>query len=228
MVAKKFSRCGSISEVRRAARGHPERAQDYRPRATPIDRRERLLRAERFCRTVSPERRLSVSTSAESSPTEKFLILQNRNRPSVKFYFYPAGTTVKFYFLRKSDAHLYRLVRELTPGNGSIERHTPPHDHLLLADWKSVCLVTLVIDRNRRLRLLRFYSRHASSFVVQLLRPPLRFGMASQDPTHQITVVRVRNGRTRRGPVAVVAASGRQGAPHPNGSKSSIMPPASS
>jgi len=75
---------------------------------------------------VSPKRRLSVSTSAESSPTEKFLILQNRNRPSVKFYFYPAGTTVKFYFLRKSDAHLYRLVRELTPGNGSIERHTHP------------------------------------------------------------------------------------------------------
>jgi hypothetical protein len=28
---------------------------------------------------------------------------------------------MKFYFLRKSDAHLYRLVRELTPGNGSIE-----------------------------------------------------------------------------------------------------------
>src|SRR5215472_16724114 len=26
---------------------------------------------------------------------------------------------------------------------------------------------------------------------------PLRFGMASQNPTHQITVVRVRNGRTR-------------------------------
>jgi hypothetical protein len=53
---------------------------------------------------------LSVSTCAESSPTEKFLILQNRNRPTVKFYFYPAGATVKFYFLRKSDAHLYRLV----------------------------------------------------------------------------------------------------------------------
>src|SRR5262249_31493865 len=121
---------------------------------------------------------------------------------------------------RVRNAHLYRLVRELTPGNGSIERHTPPHDHLLLADWKSVCLVTLVIDRNHRLRLLRFYSPHASSFVVQLLqllRPQLRFGMASQNPTHQITVVRVRNGRTRRGPVAVVAASGRQGAPHPNG-----------
>jgi hypothetical protein len=69
---------------------------------------------------------LSVSTCAESSPTEKFLILQNRNRPTVKFYFYPVGATVKFYFLRKSDAHLYRLVRELTPGNGSIERHTHP------------------------------------------------------------------------------------------------------
>jgi hypothetical protein len=68
---------------------------------------------------VSAKRRragiASVSTCAESSPTEKFLILQNRNRP-----------TVKFYFLRKSDAHPYRLVRELTPGNGSIERHTHP------------------------------------------------------------------------------------------------------
>jgi PHP family Zn ribbon phosphoesterase len=27
----------------------------------------------------------------------------------------------QFHFLRKSDAHLYRLVRELTPGNGSID-----------------------------------------------------------------------------------------------------------
>ena len=31
-------------------------------------------------------------------------------------------TAAPIDFLRKSDARLYRLVRELTPGNGSIER----------------------------------------------------------------------------------------------------------
>jgi len=38
----------------------------------------------------------------------------------------------------------------------------------------------------------------------------------------------LRNGRTCRGSVAGVDSRGRQVAPHPNGSKFSIMPPASS
>ena len=65
-----------------------------------------LLISITFSLVKPPPRRyrLSVSTCAESSPTEKFLILQNRNRPTVKSYFYPAGATVKFYFLRKLDA----------------------------------------------------------------------------------------------------------------------------
>jgi hypothetical protein len=65
-----------------------------------------LLISITFSLVKPPPRRyrLSVSTCAESLPTEKFLILQNRNRPTVKSYFYPAGATVKFYFLRKLDA----------------------------------------------------------------------------------------------------------------------------
>jgi hypothetical protein len=45
-----------------------------------------------------------------SSPTVKFLILQKQKTdppPDSKFF-------------KNRNAHLYRLVRELTPGNGSI------------------------------------------------------------------------------------------------------------
>jgi hypothetical protein len=30
---------------------------------------------------------------------------------------------LNFEILKNKNAHLYRLLRELTPGNGSIERH---------------------------------------------------------------------------------------------------------
>ena len=58
----------------------------------------------------------AIEQLGEALPANAEEILDSeKQKPTVKFYFYPAGATVKFYFLRKSDAHLYRLVRELTP-----------------------------------------------------------------------------------------------------------------
>jgi hypothetical protein len=51
--------------------------------------------------------------SLTPSPTVKFLILQKQKTDP------PLDSKI----FKNRNAHLYRLVRELTPGNGSIERH---------------------------------------------------------------------------------------------------------
>jgi len=42
----------------------------------------------------------------------------------------PRLKTADSKIFKNRNAHLYRLVRELTPGNGSIERHGGRGDHL--------------------------------------------------------------------------------------------------